>query len=41
MFAAGYSNIDDMYIDKIDLSDVALAGLSNLTKLDPDSDDPT
>jgi carboxyl-terminal processing protease len=36
MFAAGYSNIDDMYIDKIDLSDLALAGLSNLTKLDPE-----
>jgi len=28
MFAAGYSNIDEMYIDKIDLSDLALAGLS-------------
>ncbi len=36
MFAAGYSNIDEMYIDKIDLSDLALAGLSNLTKLDPE-----
>ncbi len=36
MFAAGYSNIDDMYIDKVDLGELAVAGLSNLTKLDPE-----
>ncbi|HXV24044.1 MAG TPA: S41 family peptidase [Alphaproteobacteria bacterium] len=36
MFAAGYSNIEDMYISKVDLSELAVAGLSNLTKLDPE-----
>jgi carboxyl-terminal processing protease len=36
MFAAGYSNIDDMYINQVDLNELAVAGLSNLTKLDPD-----
>ena len=36
MFAAGYSNIDDMYISQVDLNELAVAGLSNLTKLDPD-----
>ena len=35
MFAAGYSNIDEMYIDKVDFRTLAVAGLSNLTKLDP------
>lgn len=35
MFAAGYSNIEDMYINEVDLSELAVAGLSNLTKLDP------
>jgi carboxyl-terminal processing protease len=36
MFAAGYTNIDDMYISKVDIGELAVAGLSNLTKLDPD-----
>jgi carboxyl-terminal processing protease len=36
MFAAGYSNIEDMYINKVDLGELAVAGLSNLTKLDPE-----
>jgi len=36
MFAAGYSNIEDMYISQVDLNELAVAGLSNLTKLDPD-----
>jgi carboxyl-terminal processing protease len=36
MFAAGYSNIEDMYISRVDLNELAVAGLSNLTKLDPD-----
>jgi carboxyl-terminal processing protease len=36
MFAAGYSNIEDMYITEVDLNDLTVAGLSNLTKLDPD-----
>jgi carboxyl-terminal processing protease len=36
MFAAGYSNIASMYISPVDLKELAVAGLSNLTKLDPD-----
>jgi carboxyl-terminal processing protease len=36
MFAAGYSNIEEMYIEKVDLGTLAVAGLSNLTKLDPE-----
>lgn len=36
MLAAGYSNIDDFYIEEVDLGELTLAGLSNLTKLDPE-----
>jgi carboxyl-terminal processing protease len=36
MFAAGYSNIEEMYISRVDLNELAVAGLSNLTKLDPE-----
>ena len=35
MFAAGYSNIGEMYIEQVDLGELTNAGLSNLTKLDP------
>jgi carboxyl-terminal processing protease len=36
MFAAGYSNIGEMYIDQVDLAELATAGLANLNKLDPE-----
>jgi carboxyl-terminal processing protease len=36
VFAVGYSNIANMYISPVDLKELAVAGLSNLTKLDPD-----
>jgi carboxyl-terminal processing protease len=35
MFAAGYSNIEDMYIDDVDIGNLAGAGLANLKTLDP------
>jgi carboxyl-terminal processing protease len=36
IFAAGYSNIVSTYISRVDLQELAVAGLSNLTTLDPD-----
>jgi carboxyl-terminal processing protease len=36
MFAAGYSSIVSMYISPVDLKELAFAGLSSLTELDPD-----
>lgn len=36
IFAAGYSAIHDMYIRPVDLHELAVAGLSNLTTLDSD-----
>ncbi len=35
MFTAGYSNIGDLYIQEVDLGELAVAGLGNLSKLDP------
>jgi len=35
MFAAGYSNIEDMYIDNVDIGEIAAAGLANLKTVDP------
>ena len=36
LFQDGYQDIMDIYIDEVDASDLALAGLDNLTDLDPD-----
>ena len=36
LFQDGYQDIIDIYIDEVDASDLALAGLDNLTDLDPD-----
>jgi carboxyl-terminal processing protease len=36
LFRDGYQDIIDIYIDEVQASDLALAGLDNLTDLDPD-----
>ncbi len=36
LFTIGYQDITDIYIDEVDASNLALAGLGNLTSLDPD-----
>lgn len=36
LFQDGYQDIIDIYIDEVQASDLALAGLDNLTDLDPD-----
>ena len=36
LFEAGYSSIHEMYITQVDLSELAVAGLNNMTRLDPD-----
>ena len=36
LFQDGYQDIIDIYIEEVDASDLALAGLDNLTDLDPD-----
>ncbi len=36
LFRDGYQDIIDIYIDEVQTSDLALAGLDNLSDLDPD-----
>ncbi len=35
LFAVGYENIADRYIERVDLSRVSIAGLNSLSRIDP------
>jgi len=36
MFVSGYEDVEDIYIEPVKLSDLALAGINNLSRIDPD-----